>query len=383
MVPMMAACRVGFQDQPDSQMLPAPPIDVLPIDAPPPPTLACGAPIKFPLATAPTTITATATAAGYNLITGDAVGVHGFSYKFVDAKLVADRGDVLLFTGPSGELSSIANGDQSLLSVTSGMPMLDTTTVIALDAQLGKVGMPAVHDAWVGGLGSLARGTTGILALLGIKFDTGEIDAQAIVGDGASSGPPHVLAPAGSSPTVAAAGADFLVTWDAHSEASGKVHAAVHTLTGDSIVTKVAPQILSTDPANDAFNARGDYSAATDTYLFAWMQKPGTPADQIRISRRDHELNEVGIAQNIGNGNLPYVVAGKDDFVVAWRIDDVRLGAARVRPDGSILPVEIVGTAQHAIAMDLVVREGQPVLVWVEADTSGGATVRFDPLCNP
>ena len=113
------------------------------------------------------------------------------------------------------------------------------------------------------------------------------------------------------------------------------------------------------------------------------MQKPGTPADQIRISLRDHNLNEIGVAQNIGNGNLPLVVAGKDDYIVAWRIDDVRIGAARVKADGSVLPVAIEGTAQTAIGMELVVRDGQPALVWVEAAMTGGATVRFDPLCSP
>jgi hypothetical protein len=379
-VPLLAACRFGFQDQPDSQPPPPPPaIDAAP-DAPPP-VLACGRPARFPMATAPTFVTATATASGYNLITGDASGVHGFAYNFVDNTLVADRGDVLLFRGATGELSTIANGDHTLVGVTSGTP-LNSTSVIALNAQLVTLGMPATHDTWIGGLGSLARNSTGTVAFLGTKVDSSEVDAQVIADDGAASGPPHIVVPDGTSPTIAASGADFLVTWNA----ANSVHAAVHTLTSDSIVTKVGAQtISSSDPLNEAFNARGAYSAASDTYLFSWMQKPGDPLDHILMSLRDRGLNELGGGpQDIGMGNMPIVVAGKDDYLVAWRIDAVRLGAARVKPDGSVLPVPIEGTAQNALGMDLVVREGQPALVWIESDvTGGGATVRFDPLCSP
>ena len=376
-VPLLAACRFGFQDQPDSQPPPA-------IDAPPPAVLACGAPARFPMAKAPDFVTATATATGYNLITSDAAGVHGFAYNFSGNTLVAERGDVLLYSGVTGELSTIANGEHSLVGVTSGMPKLNSTAVIALDGMLGMLGTPATHDTWVGGLGSLARNSTGTVAFLGTKFGSAEVDAQVIADDGRASGPPHIVVPDGGAPTIAASGADFLVTWNAFNDMSTKVHAAVHTLTSDSIVTKVGPQTIGSDPVNDAFNARGAYSAASDTYLFGWMQKPGNPLDHIWISLRDHDLNELaGMPKEVGTGNLPLVVAGADDYLVAWRIDGIRIGAARVKPDGSVLPVPVEGTAQDAVGMDLVVRAGQPALVWIERDVNGGATVRFDPLCRP
>jgi hypothetical protein len=383
-VPLLAACRFGFDAQPDGQVPPPPPSIDAPPDAPPPAVLACGAPARFPMTNPPSFVTATATAGGYNLITSDSIGVHGFAYNFSGTTLVADRGDVLLYSGTTGELSTIANGDHSLVGVTSGTPMPNSTAVIALDAQLGMLSAPATHDTWVGGIGSLARNSDGTLAFLSTRFGSSEVDAQVIADDGTASGPPHVVIPDGSSPTIAASGADFLVTWNAFSDMSTKIHAAVYTLTNNSIVTKAGPQTISTDLVNDGFSPRGAYSAASDTYLFAWMQKPGDPLDQIRISLRDHNLNELrGISVPVGSGNLPIVVAGKDDYLVAWRIDTIRLAAVRVKPDGTVIPVAIEGTAQDALGMDLVVREGQPALVWIERDLAGGATVRFDPLCSP
>ena|GEM_PF-5792835 len=384
-VPLLAACRFGFQDQPDAQPPPPPPTIDAPPDAPPPPVLACGAPVRFAMAKAPTFMTATGTTTGYNLITSDGTNVRGYAYNFVGGTLVAQRGDVSLYDGPTGELTTIANGDRSLVGVATGAPDPNATSVIALSDQLMPFGTPATHDAWVGGIGSLARNTTGTLAFLGTKVPSTEVDAQVIADDGSAVGPAHVVIPDGDAATITATGADFLVTWNASIDGRPRMFAAVHSLTSDSLVTKISTQTINTDPAVEAFNGRAAYAAASDTYLFSWMQKPGgASGDLIMISLRDRNLNELaGMPKQVGGGNQPIVVAGKDDYLVAWRIADTQLGAARVKPDGTVVPVAIENTAQTVLGMDLVVREGQPALVWLEKDLAGGATVRFDPLCSP
>jgi len=358
------------------------PPDVLP-PPPPPAVLACGAATRFSMVTAPKRIAATATAAGYNLITSDDADVRGYAYAFEGDTLVAQRGDVPLFSGTPAEFTTIADGDRTLLGIANGTPAPASTTLVALDARLAPLGPPVPHDTWVGGIGSLARNDAGSLAFLAtlVPAFTSETDVRIVGADGAPVGPNHVVIMDGESPTISSAGDNFLVVWNAYGTSSRNIHASVVAMTSDSFVSTIAPTTVSVLTA-DAFNARGAYAAASETYLIAWMQKPGDPLDHIFVSLRDRDLKEIGTPKEIGTGNQPYVIAGKDDFLVVWRIDAVRLGAARVKPDGTVTPVPIEGTARDAISMDLVVRAGQPALVWVERDDGGGATVRFDPLCS-
>lgn len=387
-----AGCRVGFQERPDGQ----PPADAIPPDAPA--LLSCGSATRFPMVKAPQQLAATATADGYNLITSDGSEVRGFSYRFVNNALVAQRGDVPLFSGVVGEITTITTGGQTLLGVTSGpatppvfapgagfqdLQLYDTTTLISLDAQLGMAGAPTTHKAWVGGIGSLARNGSGTLGFLGTQVPSdGEVNVRIVAFDGMAEGPPHVVIPSGGrAPSLTAAGDEFLVVWDSYSETSEKVRASLHAMTSTSFVTRVAATLISTDPMNDAFNARAAHLAATGTSLIAWTQKPGDPLDHIWISLRDRDLNEI-VTKEVGQGNQAMVVAGERDFLVVWRIDGIRLAAVRVTPEGVVQPVTIEGTARDALGMDLVVRNGQPALVWIEASDNGGATVRFDPLCG-
>jgi hypothetical protein len=408
-VPLIAACRIGFSAQPDGQLADAPPADTpvipLPVDAAAPAVLACGA-TKFAMVKAPTRIAATATADGYNVIISDGTEVRGFTYQFdgdkLGATLDAQLGNVLLFTsepgGQLGEITTIANGDHSLVAVTSGpppalrgtspagilpdTPLFDTTTLLALDAKLDKLTPPAAHKDWVGGIGSLARNRGGTIAFLGTLVSSSEIDARVVASDGTMLGSPHAVVPSGSSsPTIVPAGDEFLVVWNAYTDTSAKVFASLHRMTSDSLVTRVPAKIVSSETVNEAFNPRAAHLAATGTSLITWVQKPGDPLDHIWISVRDRELASIATME-IGRGNFPVVVAGERDFLVVWRIDAMQLGAKRVTPDGVVHDVAFNNDTTHeALGMDLVVRAGQPALVWIENGDSGGATVRFDPLC--
>ncbi len=380
-----AGCRVGFQERPDGQ----PPVDAIPPDGPA--LLACGQAARFPMAKAPLQLAATATTDGYNLITSDGSEVRGFAYRFVDDALVAQRGDVPLFTGVVGEITTIATGGQTLLGVTSGPPagaaggnfgpIYDTTTLIPLDAQLDPAAAPATHSAWIGGTGSLARNASGALGFLGTKVPSDEIDVRIVAADGTARGPSHVVIPGGGiSPSLTAAGDEFLVVWSKYADFAN-VYASLSTITSESSLPRVQPIVINKASMNDAFNARAAHLPASGTSLIAWTQKPGDPLDHIWISLRDRDLNEI-VTKEIGEGNQAMVVAGERDFLVAWRVDGIRLAAARVTPEGVVQPVTIEGTARDAVGLDLVVRNGQPALVWIEASDAGGATVRFDPLCG-
>ena len=79
---------------------------------------------------------------------------------------------------------------------------------------------------------------------------------------------------------------------------------------------------------------------------------------------------------------LPRIVAGKDDFLVAWKDTDTTSGiaAARVKFDGSVLRLVVAGNGGKALGWDLATRAGQPALLWIESATTPG--LWLDPLCN-
>ena len=78
----------------------------------------------------------------------------------------------------------------------------------------------------------------------------------------------------------------------------------------------------------------------------------------------------------------PRVVAGKDDFLVAWKDTNTATGiaAARVRFDGSVVPLVVSGNGGIALGWDLTTRAGQPALIWIENALTLG--LWFDPLCK-
>jgi hypothetical protein len=78
----------------------------------------------------------------------------------------------------------------------------------------------------------------------------------------------------------------------------------------------------------------------------------------------------------------PRVVAGKDYFLVAWKDTNTNsnISAARVRFDGSIVPLVVSGNGGKALSWDLATRAGQPALIWIENTATPG--LWLDPLCN-
>jgi hypothetical protein len=399
-VSFVAACKGNFQVVPDAAT-----------DAPPdaPPNLACQ-PTRLPaagmvpaLATAdPRLINQLAvvpTPRGYHLFFLDAANsLHGASFEFANGELVEkSRTTAPIATAVTGAIGAIALEPSSNdnAEVLLAVPCSDTSTaLIPLDAQLQAASNgtttydDVIHDGWNGGRGSLVRADGDRVLFLAVKNGTPELYAKRVsrLGIEQDGGAPRRVDTAGTAPsgsTITPAGTGYLVTWDAADLTPNEVQATMLDGQLDVVAptTKISPDIAETMSDSDLPAAA--YSAGLRMSLFAWVIKISN--DQIWLSLRDEKLGQM--SQTIAtkpDGNLPAVAAGDSDFLVVWTDagSGLQLGAARVGPDGSLSRPGLSTTGGTASGWDVVVRQGQPALIWFE-EVSSGPYLWFDALCRP
>lgn len=379
-LPIVAACgRLGFAPPPAGDPDP----DAMLLDH-----LACGAPARFSVGAATTRLGAITTPRGYSVITVDGTGeVRGFTYEFETGKLVSRLSDVPLTSNALGPIGSLTLGDQLLLAVPYGVPAQANpqltpvgTRLIPLDAQLAKRAPAIDHEGWFGAFNSLAPTSSGKLAFLG-QLASGEVDAKFVSPLGVDMGAAHPVIDQAEHiglQTILSTAAGFLVAWEADTPSPNEVRAEI---LDDQLAVKTPSTTMSFEAQFDSDIPRVAYQAASDTYVFAWMQK-SSMGDQVWISVRDGSLRETQHLM-LGSGYAPAIVAGENDFLVVWE-GGSSLGAARITPDGKVTPLRILGSASISskfAAWDLVVHNGQPAVVWVETGGTGD-NLRLDPLCN-
>jgi len=368
-LPIVAACgRMGFDPGSGSNATP---------DAPPD-HLTCGAPAQFSVGATTSHVSAATTPTGYNVFTVDGTGnVAGFIYEFQTGTLTQQAGDVLLMSNATGPVGSLALGDQSILAVPYGRPSATGTALLPLDAQLTMRAQPARQDGWFGSVSALAPTPGGGQAFLG-QLANGEVDAKLVSPLGVDQGAAHPVIGAAegvSLPTILPIPAGFLVAWEADSPSPNAVRAEV---LDPQLAITTPPTTMSFDMQFDSEIPRVAYSATSDTYAFTWMEKTSM-GDQVWLSLRNGSLGETQ-HRMLGDGYAPAIVAGDHDFLVVWE-NGSQLDGARVTADGKITLVSIMGSGGKFAAWDLVVHNGQPAVVWVEANGTG-PNLRLDPLCN-
>lgn len=401
MVPLIVACKGGFQVVPDATEAP---------DAPPdaPPVLACKA-MRFPVASTVAAsagvtqiqlvnqIAVTTTPRGYHVFIVDGNStLRGYSYEFSGTELVETAHNVSIMSNVAGTISAVAldpatsDRAEALLAV----PCTSTsTTLIPLDAQLGPVTSTGttpgtIHDGWLAGYGSLVRTDASHVVFLAQQDGTSNLFARSVsrLGVDEDSGSPPQVSTGGNAPSgpmIMRAGTGYLVVWDAAGPTPNEVQATVLDQARKVVTppTKISPDTSVTTADADLPTAA--YSAASNVSLFAWVAKIGR--DQVWFSLRDEQLRTM--PQTVGTmppeGNAPSIAAGDRDFLVVWTDAGgaQQLSAARIGTDGSYLRPGLSTTGGTAPAWDLVVRNGQPALVWFE-DVSSGPYLWFDALCN-
>ncbi len=386
----LAACRFGFD-----------PVGVKPADAGPdtPPTtplpvLPCGAPPQFviPVATglgsgSSTTVTlsaiaATASDGGYDVLAVDSTGeVQGFAFAFDGPQLAPRATSAPVFSGATGVVAAVDTSDGVLAAIEYGRPDPIGTALVPLDAQLAPRGASQMNPAWYSLDSALARASDGALAFLAVQSGGGA-EAKRVSSTGANLGVGHLVVDASegvSVATIAAAGPGFLVTWTSTPPSPNQVRAEV--LDAQMSVV-VPPTTINPGALFDGNDPRSGYAASADRYLFAWSFKNASSGDELWVSLRDGQLTELRAIQLSAHSVLPRVVAGKDDFLVAWKDTSTTSGiaAARVRFDGSVVPLVVTGNGGKALGWDLATRAGQPALLWIESSATPG--LWLDPLCN-
>lgn len=334
------------------------------------------------------TLSALAAAASdteYYLLAVDSAGdVHGFSLGFDGDQLVPRTINAPVLSGATGAAAAVDTPGGVLAAIEYGRPDPAGTELVPLDTQLQPPanGAPQMNAAWYTLDGAIAHAPDGTLAFLGVSSGGGA-QAKRVSTTGTDLGVAHqVVDPSEgvSVATIAAAGAGFLVTWVASAPTTNEVRAEI-----------LDPQLSVTVPATtinqgamfDGADPRAAYAASADRYLFAWWFKTST-ADELWVSLRDGQLNELHAVRLSTRGVQPRVIAGKDDFLVAWKDTGMTstsgIAAARVRFDGSFDSLVVTGNGGKAIGWDLATRAGQPVLVWFESSST--LTAWLDPLCN-
>lgn len=376
----LTACRFGFEERP---------ADAGPDAAP---VLPCGAPTQFkipvPTAVAPgfntvtlTAIAATATATGYDMLAVDSAGdVQGFAFGFDGPQLAQRASGALVFSGATGVVAAVDTPDGILAAIEYGRPDPAGTALVPLDAQLAPRGAQQMNAAWTSMDNALARTTDGALAFLGGQTSEA-VAAKQVSASGTDLGASHLVIGASESarvPTIAPAGTGFVVTWTSTPPSPNEVRAEVLDA---QLSVIVPPTTINPGARFDGDNPRGGYAPSADLYLFAWSFKTST-TDELWVSLRDRQLTELRAFQLSPHGVLPRIVAGKDDFLVAWKDTNTTSGiaAARVRFDGSVTSLVVAGNGGKTLGWDLATRAGQPVLIWIESATTPG--LWLDPLCN-
>jgi hypothetical protein len=385
LLPLIAACRFDFNP------LPAKPGDAAP-DATPP-VLPCGAPPQFsihgPVGTGSgSTVTlnvlaAMATDTTYDVFTVDSAGdVHGFSYAFDGSQLVPDAVDAPVFSGATGTVAAVDTGNGVLAAIAYGRPDATGTVLVPLDAQLAPGGTQQMELEWYTLDSAIARAADGTLAFLGGQASD-DVAAKRVSPAGTDLGASHLVidgAEGISVATITPAGGRFLVTWDATASSPNQVRAEI---IDEQLSVVVPPTTINAGAMADGDNPRAGYAAAADRALFAWSFKTSpNNSDELWVSLRDGQLTELRAIQLSTHGVLPRVVAGKDDFLVAWKDPSTTSGiaAAHVKFDGSVDSLVVSGSGGKALAWDLTTRAGQPALIWIE--TAMAPSVWLDPLCN-
>lgn len=382
---LAGACgHVGFDERPSA--------DAAIADAPPPTLIACGTTPRFTIAmTSSMHLAAAATTDGYRVFTTDAAGqVRGSAFTFSTANAATTLGsgalDVAIVAGASGPLGVLTSGDQSLLAAPyGGPPSALGTSLVPLDAQLAPLGPTVRRDGWYGAAGALAQRPGGAIAFLIQQIGPAQpVEAQVVSPLGGDAGGASRVVDSSegpNTPTILAAGAGYVATWNATAPSPDPIRAV---LLNDQLqpTALTSTQISPTDAMADSFAARVAYLPGASRYLFVWTEK--VSGDQIWMSLRDASLAPVGAAVMVtADGVAPNVVASRDDFLVAWTIGNAGLGAARVSRDGQLTQRPAIQTSGGgAAAWDLVSRNDQPVLVWLEAGGTG-PNLWFDPLCTP
>jgi hypothetical protein len=381
----LAACRFDFD-----------PVRAQPMDAAPEAPLSllpCGAPPQFSTAlpaagsgAAAVTVSSLATAAfdtGYYLFATDSAGdVHGFSMSFDAGQLAPGIINVPVLSGATGPVAAVATPDGPLAAIEYGRPDPAGTRLIPLDAQLASRGATQMDAAWYSIDSAIAGTPDGALAFLGVQ-DSGAVAAKRVSSGGADLGASHLVIDASekaSLATVTAARSGYLVTWATNSPQINQVRAEI---IDPQMSVSTPPTTINPNAMFDGADPRAAYAASADRFLFAWWIKTST-SDELWVSLRDGQLVEQHAIRLTTTGTQPRVVAGNDDFLVAWKDTSGNttsgIAAARVRFDGTTSSLVVSGNGGKALAWDLATRAGQPALIWIESATMLNAW--FDPLCN-
>lgn len=325
-------------------------------------------------------IAATASANGYHVLAVDSTGaVQGFAFPF-DGPQPAPGATAPVFTGATGVIAATDTPNGVLAAIEYDRPDPTGTALVPLDTQLAPLGTQQKDTAWFSLDDTLAHTDDGKLAFLGTQ--SGVIVAKRVSASGTDlTGSQQIVDPTESAsvPTIAGAGANFVVTWVAKSQVSPNLVRA--EVIDPQLSVIVPPVTINPNPAHDGQNPRGGYAASAGLYLFAWSFKNST-SEELWVSLRDGKLNELRLIQLSPHGVQPRVVAGKDDFLVAWNDSNTTSGisAARVRFDGSVVPLVVLGNGGAALRWDLATRAGQPALIWIENALTPG--LWLDPLCK-
>jgi hypothetical protein len=388
---LAAACGRGrFEAQPPSDAAADSAPDIAPDTAPP--ILACSA-TRFAVPPAIKGFTAVGTQQGYDVFVVDATNLWGYSYRFdtesrTTAELVAGTSGVIVDANasPTGPLGSIAVGDDVLVAMTYGQPVATGSQLIPLAPNLASLGKQLTLDGSIATTGPLALARNGTLVFASQpaldKIDLQIVSPLRLDVPGAS---PVGVSEGGAplnNPTVMAARAGFAVVWAAGISGSP---IALHAQLFDAqlkpqTLMPVALPITQTASTNIEF-PRAAYAQAADRYLLAWHEKINS-VDQVWYSVRNDALGEIVSAKLAERGVRPVIAAGKDDFLVVWEDGSMqpKLSAARIAMDGTVSYVPVPDSGGTAAGWNLVVHNGQPALVWIEAGGTG-SNLRLDPLC--
>jgi hypothetical protein len=337
---------------------------------------------------------------GYHVFFVDAANaLHGVSFELVDNDLVETARTVApIMTDVTGAIGAVALPPHTAdnAEVLLAVPCSSTSTaLIALDAKLQRASDGAtrftdvIHDGWMGGRGSLVHADGDRLLFLAMKDGTSELYAKMVsrAGIDQDGGNPRQVSTGGFSPSgqrIVRAGSGYMVLWDAAGQTPNEVQATMldGQLGVTTPTTKISPDIGETMSDSDLPTAA--YSEASRLSLFAWVIK--VSRDQLWFSLRDEQLQKTSqVVATMPEGNEPAIVAGDNDFLVVWTDagGSQQLSAARIAPDGSFIRPGLSTTGGRAPAWDVVVRQGQPALVWFEEVTGGEPYLWFNALCRP
>jgi hypothetical protein len=414
----LAACRFGFDPrvQSDAAVTPGPDAEAdgasdVPTDAPP--VLAC-TPARFAVGGTTVYLTAVGTRRGFAVFTVDDVDVvRGYAFQLVgnQLELVAGTGGVLPVPTSIGPVAAVAldadPSDEAELAVAVPYPLVSAaavpaptlttaggTVVVPFNGQLQRVDAPAaatMNDGLIVGPGALAGGDHGTMAYLG-QGGGAVLSLQAVSRRGvATTGmvPINTNDHDVTRQTLVRTPIGYLGVW---SDNSSMPHEAVIATAIDDDLVAHAPVTISVHPDHGSFVPAAAYLPRAHKYLFGWMEKPGH--DFIHLSLRDEQLSPVPVSPPgprpgeldllMSEGTVPIIAAGDDDFLAVWpntARSPTLLTAARVDASGKVTLGSHTNTGGEVAAFDVIARNGQPVLFWVEKNGTG-PNLWIDPLCQ-